>query len=45
MQTTRVFAAIVLLGVLGTALFYLVALIERLVVPWHVSQRGVAGGH
>ena len=44
MQTTRVFAAIVLLGVLGTALFYLIALVERLVVPWHVSQRGGAGG-
>jgi NitT/TauT family transport system permease protein len=39
-QTTRVFAAIVLLGVLGTILFYLVNLIERWVVPWHVSQRG-----
>jgi NitT/TauT family transport system permease protein len=38
-QTTRVFAAIVLLGVLGTVLFYLVNLIERWVVPWHVSQR------
>jgi NitT/TauT family transport system permease protein len=45
MQTTRVFAAIVLLGVLGTALFYLINLIERLVIPWHVSQRGGAGGH
>jgi len=36
----RVFAAIVLLGVLGTVLFYLVNLVERWVVPWHVSQRG-----
>ena len=46
-QTTRVFAAIVLLGVLGTILFYLVNLLERLLVPWHVSQRGgaVIGGH
>jgi NitT/TauT family transport system permease protein len=41
-QTTRVFAAIVLLGVLGTVLFYLVNLVERWVVPWHVSQRGTA---
>jgi NitT/TauT family transport system permease protein len=41
-QTTRVFAAIVLLGVLGTVLFYLVNLVERWVVPWHVSQRGAA---
>lgn len=46
-QTTRVFAAIVLLGVLGTILFYLVSLVERLAVPWHVSQRGGAhtGSH
>jgi NitT/TauT family transport system permease protein len=45
-QTTRVFAAIVLLGVLGTALFYLIALIERFVIPWHVSHRaGGSGGH
>ena len=39
-QTTSVFASIVLLGLLGTILFYLMNLIERLVVPWHVSQRG-----
>jgi NitT/TauT family transport system permease protein len=45
MQTTRVFAAVVLLGVLGTLLFYAVSLIEHFVIPWHVSQRGGAGGH
>jgi NitT/TauT family transport system permease protein len=38
-QTTRVFAAIVLLGVLGTILFFIVDLVERLVCPWHVSHR------
>jgi NitT/TauT family transport system permease protein len=38
-QTTRVFAAILLLGVLGTILFGLVDVIERLVCPWHVSHR------
>jgi NitT/TauT family transport system permease protein len=38
-QTTRVFAAIVLLGILGTILFYLVDLAERFVCPWHVSHR------
>jgi NitT/TauT family transport system permease protein len=42
-QTTRVFVAILLLGILGTVLFYGVALVERLVVPWHVSQRGSEG--
>jgi NitT/TauT family transport system permease protein len=38
-QTTRVFAAIVLLGVVGTILFFVVDLAERLVCPWHVSHR------
>jgi len=38
-QTVRVFASIVLLGVAGTILFYLVDLAERLVCPWHVSHR------
>lgn len=39
-QTTRVFAAILLLGVLGTVLFYIVDMAERLLIPWHVSHRG-----
>ncbi len=39
-QTTRVFAAIVLLGILGTILFFIVDLADRLVCPWHVSHRG-----
>jgi NitT/TauT family transport system permease protein len=39
-QTDRVFAALIALGVIGTALFYLVDLAERIVCPWHVSQRG-----
>jgi NitT/TauT family transport system permease protein len=38
-QTVRVFAAVVLLGVAGTLLFYLVDVLERIVCPWHVSQR------
>lgn len=39
-QTARMFVAISLLGVLGTILFYAVELAERLIVPWHISQRG-----
>jgi NitT/TauT family transport system permease protein len=39
-DTTSVFASIVLLGAIGTAMFYAMNVIERLVVPWHVSQRG-----
>lgn len=38
--TPRVFAAILLLGVMGTILFYVVDLAERLVCPWHVAHRG-----
>lgn len=38
-QTVRVFASIVLLGVAGTILFYLVDLAERIACPWHVSHR------
>ena len=45
MQTSRVFAAIVLLGILGTLLFYLVSLVEHFAVPWHVSQRSGTDGH
>jgi NitT/TauT family transport system permease protein len=45
MQTTRVFAAVVLLGVLGTLLFYAVSLVEYFAIPWHVSQRSSDGGH
>jgi NitT/TauT family transport system permease protein len=45
MQTTRVFAAVVLLGVLGTLLFYAVSLVEYFAIPWHVSQRSGTGGH
>lgn len=38
-DTTRVFVSLVLLGLLGTVLFYLVDFVERLLLPWHVSQR------
>lgn len=39
-DTGRVFVAIVLLGLIGTVLFYLVDLGEKWLLPWHVSQRG-----
>jgi NitT/TauT family transport system permease protein len=38
-QTTRVFAAIAMLGVMGTALFYIVDFVERIACPWHISHR------
>jgi NitT/TauT family transport system permease protein len=39
-DTTRVFVALVLLGILGTLLFNLIEWIERWALPWHASQRG-----
>ncbi len=41
-NTPRAFGAILLLGVLGTIMFFVVELCERLLLPWHVSQRGNA---
>jgi NitT/TauT family transport system permease protein len=38
-QIGRMFIAITLLGLLGTVLFYAVELAERLLIPWHISQR------
>ena len=38
-KTERVFAAIFLLGALGTLLFYLMDTVERWTIPWHVSHR------
>jgi len=46
-DTVRVFVSLVLLGIVGTLLFFLVDYAERLLLPWHVSQRGRSdqGGH
>jgi hypothetical protein len=38
-DTTRVFAALVMLGLLGTALFYVNEFTETLLLPWHPSHR------
>jgi NitT/TauT family transport system permease protein len=40
-QTQRVFVALILLGIMGAVLFYLVEFAERIVCPWHVSHRTV----
>jgi NitT/TauT family transport system permease protein len=42
-DTAQAFAAIVLLGLMGTVLFYSVEFVERLVLPWHTSQRAKSG--
>src|SRR6476659_4998927 len=38
-DTAQVLACIVLLGVLGTILFYTIDFLERRLMPWHHSQR------
>jgi NitT/TauT family transport system permease protein len=38
-DTVRVFVSLLLLGIVGTVLFFMVDYAERLVLPWHVSQR------
>jgi NitT/TauT family transport system permease protein len=41
-DTPRVFVAILLLSIMGTILFRMIEMIERRVIPWHVSQRAAA---
>ena len=38
-DTARVFAAILVLAVMGVLLFWLIALLERVAIPWHASQK------
>ena len=38
-DTARVFAAILVLAVMGVLLFWLVAWGERVAIPWHASQK------
>jgi NitT/TauT family transport system permease protein len=38
-RTDRVFAAILLLAVIGTALFYAMEYLEAKIIPWHQSHR------
>jgi len=39
LETAQAYAAVLLLGVLAIALFFLVVLFERLVVPWAASEK------
>lgn len=41
-ETRRVYVALLILAVMGTLLFYLVELLERRMLPWHVSRRSMA---
>jgi NitT/TauT family transport system permease protein len=45
-DTPAMFAAIFVLALLGTILFYALEFVERRLLPWHVSHRSQrAGGH
>lgn len=39
LDTALVFAAVIILSVMGLLLFQVVSLIERISIPWHISQR------
>jgi len=39
LDTPMVFATIILLSLIGLAVYYVVELVERLTIPWHVSHR------
>ena len=38
--TSMVFGTIIVLGIIGLALYYCMELLERLLIPWHVAARG-----
>jgi NitT/TauT family transport system permease protein len=42
-NSMRAFAAILVLGVLGTIMFFMTEAVERWMLPWHVSQRSQKG--
>ena len=42
LETPMVFATIVLLSLIGLAVYYAVEIVERLAIPWHVSQQHTA---
>jgi NitT/TauT family transport system permease protein len=39
LNTALLFATLVVLSLIAMAFFYLVEMVERLFIPWHVSQR------
>jgi NitT/TauT family transport system permease protein len=39
LETPMVFAIVILLSLIGLAIYYAVEIIERITIPWHVSQQ------
>jgi len=44
LDTPGLFAAVTVLSAMGVALFLFINLLERIVIRWHVSQRGIREG-
>lgn len=44
LNTALVFAAVLCLSAMGVLLYYLVDFVERISIPWHVSQRPQSSG-
>lgn len=44
LETPMVFAVIMVLSIVGLIVYYIVEFIERIAIPWHVSQRNDQGG-
>jgi NitT/TauT family transport system permease protein len=42
LDTPMVFATIVILSLIGLAVYYVVEIVERIAIPWHVSQQATA---
>jgi NitT/TauT family transport system permease protein len=42
LDTPMVFATIVILSLIGLVVYYVVEVVERLAIPWHVSQQATA---
>ena len=42
LDTPMVFATIVILSLIGLAVYYTVEVVERIAIPWHVSQQATA---
>jgi NitT/TauT family transport system permease protein len=42
LDTPMVFATIVILSLIGLGVYYAVEVVERIAIPWHVSQQATA---
>jgi NitT/TauT family transport system permease protein len=42
LDTPMVFATIVILSLIGLVVYYAVEVVERIAIPWHVSQQATA---